>query len=104
MIDMRMTEHDRINAADIERERIAVKLRLVTPALNQPAIEQNTKVACLDQMARSGNAFCRTQTLDMHYLCCPQESAIEPLGNSGHSLCRHILVDFVADQLGRLST
>ncbi len=66
MVDVRVAQHDRVDARRVERERLAVQGLLLATALDQAAVEQEAEVTGLDQVTRAGHTAGCAERLQPH--------------------------------------
>ena len=65
MIDMRVGQDDRVNGSRVYRQRLPVAQAQLLVALEQAAIDQDARLACVDQVFRSGDGADAAKELDL---------------------------------------
>ena len=66
MVDVRVAENDVRQARRVKRKRLAIALVSLAPALDETAIEQDTCVAGINEVARTGDLARRAMKRDLH--------------------------------------
>ena len=71
MIDVSMTQDDKIDFFRFKRKRETVSLLAFAPSLKHTAVQQKTVPLRFDQMTGTGHAVCCTAEPDFHTYCLP---------------------------------
>jgi hypothetical protein len=79
---MRVTQDDRVDGVDLEREWQAIALWRIASALDHAAIQQQLPAGNAQNVAGAGNLARRPEELQLHLLSCSVPVRNMPAGSS----------------------
>jgi hypothetical protein len=77
VIKMRVAEHDRVNAAHVDRQGLPIALAVQLQALEHAAVEQQAAAADFDQVLGTGDTVGSAETGELHAVSLPGHEAID---------------------------